>query len=453
MFGAAFGAALPLLGKSFTTVATGEGRQSLANNTLNLLTKVPGTGGLRGFLSLSSADQLIHQSTSATARNIGERATTRVTAARDSEGNFITQTEDTAMDYLETTQNERMINVITNIHERAKNNNVTPEAQSIQDGINFTKFSNAVTMDIRKEITTMSKEQQFKAYEEATGTKIKTEEVVGGTKEAPTVVTRAIEPDDLYDVLESNLRTKHFDSGKYQVPPELKHVEDFFVSYRNDATTYGLKGIAGKEARGYNHIKYNVDEILADEVAAVKKFEAMLLADELNKYRIKQGEVTIEDVTAAAQRMVDKALDRDLRNKYVNGASHSQSSSAFRQRKLRMNRELHPEMFVNDIEVVATEYADRVGGRIALKKTYGIDSDASGSINGAIEDVLAQIAKEGREAGASTRAINKDTANARAVLETILGSRKYVKNPNETVQKTARMLKKGASALYGAGFR
>jgi hypothetical protein len=117
-----------------------------------------------------------------------------------------------------------------------------------------------------------------------------------------------------------------------------------------------------------------------------------------------------------------------------------------------MNRELYPDLFVNDIHTIGTEYSDRIGGRIALKKTYGLDSNNLGSLSSSMEEVYKKIAREGREAGASERAIKKDIDNTKAVFETILGSRKYNHNPDAAVQKTARLLKKGASSLYNAGF-
>ena len=451
-FGAAFGVALPLLGKSFTTVATGEGRRALADNTLNIMNKIPGSGSLRGFLSLSSADQLIHQSVSPTARNIGERATTKVTAARDENGNFITQVEDTAMDYVEQTQNQRVSNIILNVNDNAKARGIKPEEAALEYGGTFNRFTNAVEQDVRNEITTLSKEQQYRLYEQSTGTPLKTEDINVGTRDNPVMETRIIEPDDLYDVLTASIRSKNFDDGKYIIPNHLKYIEDFYKSYGADATTYELKGIGGKDSRGYGHIKYNEEEILADEVEALRKIEEMLMADKLNQHLIRQGELTVEEVKKIASNMIEKALDRDLKNKYIDGAGGAQSSSAFGHRRLRMDRSLYPEMFVNDVQVIATEYADRVGGRIALKKTYGIDSDASGSIKGSIKEVLDTVAREGKEAGASRRAIKRDVENTRAVLETILGSRKYNENPDAAVQKTARMLKKGASALFNAGF-
>lgn len=451
-YGTAFGVALPLLGHTFTSVATGEGRASISNNTMSMLNNIPGTGGLRGFFSMSSADQLINNSVTTTARDIGLRATTPVSAMKDANGNFVVHDKDTAMDYLEMTQNDRISSLILHANENAKVNNANVMEQSLLDGTEWNKFTNGVEQDVRREVGALSKDEQFKLYEEATGNKLDTEEVNIGTKNKPVIETRVKEPEDIYDVLTAHVRSRNFDNGRYIVPRHLEYIQDFYTKYGEDATQVELKGIAGKDSRGYGHIKYNEDNILADVQGATSKFEEMLLSDELNKALLARGEITIDDVKSIASSMVEKALDRDVKHRYVDGGRGVQATSATRQRKLRMNRELHPDLFVNDIQVIGTEYADRIGGRIALKRTYGLDTNNLGSLSASMEDIYRKIVTEGRALGASERAIKKDVENTRAVFETILGSRKYNHNPDAAVQKTSRLLRKGASALYNAGF-
>lgn len=451
-YGTAFGVALPLLGHTFTSIATGEGRASISNNTMSMLNNIPGTGGLRGFFSMSSADQLINNSVTTTARDVGLRATTPVSAMKDANGNFVVHDKDTAMDYLEMTQNDRISSLILHANENAKVNNTNVMEQSLVDGTEWNKFTNGVEQDVRREVGALSKDEQFKLYEEATGNKLDTEEVNIGTKKKPVIETRVKEPDDIYDVVTAYIRSRNFDNGRYVVTKHLEYIQDFYTKYGEDATQVGLKGIAGKDSRGYGHIKYNEDNILADVQGATTKFEEMLLSDELNKALLARGEITIDDVKAIASSMIEKALDRDVKHRYVDGGRGVQATSATRQRKLRMNRELYPDLFVNDIQVIGTEYADRIGGKIALKKTYGLDTNNLGSLSASMEDVYRKIVVEGRALGASERAIKKDVENTRAVFETILGSRKYNHNPDAAIQKTSRLLRKGASALYNAGF-
>lgn len=451
-YGTAFGVALPLLGSTFTSVATGEGRRALSDNTMNVINNIPGTGSLRGFFSLSSADQLIHNSVSPTARDIGLKATTPVTAMRDNNGNFVTHDIETAMDYLEMTQNDRISSLILHSNDNAKTFNNSHIEQSLIDGTEWNKFTNGVEQDVRREIGALSKEEQYRLYEEATGTRLETEEVNIGTKRNPIMETRIKEPEDIYDVLTASVRSKNFDEGRYIIPPHLQYIQDFYSKYGEDATSVGLKGIAGKDSRGYGHIKYNEDNILANVEEAIARFEEMLLNDELNRSMLARNEITVDEIKSIASSMIEKALDRDIKHRYIDSGKGVSATSATRQRKLRMNRELYPDLFVNDIHTIGTEYADRIGGRIALKKTYGLDSNNLGSLSASMEEVYKKIASEGRAVGASERAVKKDIENTKAVFETILGSRKYNHNPDAAVQKTARILKKGASALYNAGF-
>ena len=109
-------------------------------------------------------------------------------------------------------------------------------------------------------------------------------------------------------------------------------------------------------------------------------------------------------------------------------------------------------MFVNDISLIASEYVDKMAGKIAMKKTWDIDTDASGKLKPVIEARLLEVAAEGRKMGMSEKAIERDVDNVKAIFETVLGSRKYNKDPDALANKTSRMLRKGASALYNSNF-
>lgn len=620
MYGAAVGMGLPLLASTLTTVASGAGRQSIANNLSTLIENIPGSGSMRGFFSLSTSDQLIHKSKGTLAKEIGNLATTRVTAAKDVNGNYITATDDTAMDYLETTIESSM----TDLHYGAKANSDANGTdfvtQAFEDGKAWNEFTNSVEQTVRRDIGRMSKEEQIAMYKEATGveeiaaekflrvniekadkiindatdlanrekavietqvrssieaqsvpkrevyrkqqaadikrTKASTEEAkarfdkvyseakeVGKelttlsrkrkrtpkeerrlgalqkkkdlldkqwssskakwvkNKEAydeavardinPTaddlalfeskarntlqtsvnnverrlakaqkeadelrqqLPTKEMYPEDLFDVLQAHRRSKGFDDGIFVAPQHLKYIQDFYTRFGEDATKYGLKGIAGKDSRGYGHIKYNADEIMANVPLAEARFKEMLMDDELNKAMIRTGELTEEEVDAIAKKMVDNAQDRDFVHRYLDGGKGVQSTSATKHRKLRMNRALYPEYFVNDINVIGAEYSDRIAGKIALKKTYGMDTDNLGRMSTVIDDKVKEIINDELANGASQKAAKATGENARAVFETVLGSRKYNKDPDKAVNKVSRLLRKSSSALYNAGF-
>lgn len=603
-YGAAFGMALPLLAQTFTTVSSQGGRQSLADNTTNLINNIPGTGGLRGFFSLSTADQLIHQGTGEYAKNIGNLATTRVNAAKDADGNFVTASDDTAMDYTQTVIEREVTNLHYGALENSKQTGNDLTQQSFEDGKSWNEFTNSVEQTIRRDIGNMTDEQLTATYKEATGieelpiervqrqseakaqqvdkdfeiaaNRINTAKQTDMTKDTqlefnkrektrqvklqkaqeqltketesstlklqkdlayvqkvesgksvvsldsnaykvakdritktqarlqklqskvddfsvatvldeefitratknidkkyqPTLnklkqtadkskkgieaerqkVSEKLTPEDLYDVVAAHKRSKGFDDGIFVPPATVQYIQDFYSKFGEDATKYGLKGIAGKDSRGYGHVKYNSDEIMSNVPKAEARFKEMLKDDELNKRLIRDGKLTEEELDSIAKKMVENALDRDFVNKYLDGGRGSQATSATKQRKLRMNRALYPELFVNDINVIGTEYADKIGGKIAMKKVYGLDTDNLGTMSGTIKAELDKVVQEGRANGASERAIKRDVENVRAVFETVLGSRKYNKDPDAAINKTSRMLRKGASALYNAGF-
>jgi len=622
-YGAMFGMALPLLGQTFTTVASGTGRQSIASTTNTLINNIPGTGSLRGFFSISSADQLVTQGTSDLAREIGNLATTRVNASKDANGNFVTASDDTAMDYTQTVIEREVTNLHYGAFENSKQSGLDMKEQSYEDGKSWNDFTNSVEQTIRRDVGNMSKEDLYATYKEATGVeelpfervqakytkqadslveqatalaerekgvietqvqsivkdlsvgkreanikqrskelneltpKVKTaesklttlqqerqtlqseldaliakrspyavvkkdntrvkqlekkissldtklvkaeENFITSRNKLEEVKTRSIEPtqddlvlfdkkartntetsikninrrlektikqadeirnqkladdlfpEDLYDVVTAHKRSKGFDDGIFVAPAHLSYIQDFYSKFGEDATKYELKGIAGKDSRGYGHVKYNPDEIMSNVPLAEQRFKEMLMDDELNKALIRNGELTEEEIEQIAKKMVENALDRDFVNRYLDGGRGAQSTSATKRRKLRMNRSLYPEYFVNDINVIGTEYADRIGGKIAMKKVYGMDTDNLGRMTTVIDEKLKEIVEAGRANGASERAIKKDVENARAIFETVLGSRKYNKDPDKAINKVSRMLRKGSSALYSAGF-
>jgi hypothetical protein len=603
-YGAAFGMALPLVAQTFTSVATQNGRQSIANNTGTLINNLPGKGGLRGFFSMSSSDQLVNQGTSEFSRNIGNLATTRVNAAKDADGNFVTASDDTAMDYTQTVIEREVTNLHYGALENSQKTGNDMVQQSFEDGKSWNEFTNSVEQTVRRDIGNMTDDELIATYKEATGieelpiervqrqTQTKLDQVDNDfriasdrintarqtdinketqlefskrektrqtklknaqeqlTKETESTSTQlqkdlvyvqrieagdsvvktdskaykaakdrinksqtrlqklqtkvdelsvetvidedfisrttknvdkkyqptlnkleqttkkskaAIEkerqkasketlPEDLYDVVQAHKRSKGFDDGIFVPPASLQYIQDFYSKFGEDATKYQLKGIAGKDSRGYGHVKYNSDEIMSDIPGAEAKFKEMLRDDELNKKLIRDGKLTEEELDKIAKDMVENALDRDFLNKYLDGGKGAQATSATKRRKLRMNRALYPELFVNDINVIGTEYADKIGGKIGLKKVYGLDTDNLGRMSSVIDEQLKKVVEEGRKNGASERAIKKDVENVRAIFETVLGSRKYNKDPDAAINKTSRMLRKGASALYNAGF-
>lgn len=431
-YASALGLAIPLLVPTIKTVSSGASRVSSATGLTNMVDNIIQPNGFSRFFAISSANQM-NNSKIPFSRDIGDKAVTRVRAQQTTDGEFITKSDDTAMDVRQEIVDNNINHIEQNVSMRAKANNINNATQAAEDGAKWSKFTNGVEQDVRAKMLKMSDDEIFEMYAEQTGKK----------------VTDATE--DLYDVVGAVMSKKGFDDGIYKAPKDLGYIEQFYSNFGKRATTAELGGIAGKDSRGYGHIKYNPQYILSiGNVAAEAKFANMLRNDNLNRRLLEKGEMADEDILVEAKRLVEKAMDRDISRRYLDKGGDG-STSATKRRVLRLDRSLHPEMFVNDIGVIANEYADNIGGKIAMKEVYGMQADASGSITKALDDTYRKIETDGSNLGLSQREIKRDIDNAKAIFETVLGTRKYTKDTN-AFDPFFRHLKKGANALYSAGF-
>lgn len=424
-YSAALGLGLPLVVKGL------QGSASAYKAVANAASRGTQDNSFIGKFSVSTAEQMRSNSTSDFVKDLGDKAVTPARAHTDADGNYIVASNDTAMDVRQDVVEGSVLNIEKNIHQRAKANGLSNADQAQVDGQEWAKFTNQIEQDVRMKMNKMSDEEIYSIYETQTGKKVDDS------------------TEDLYDIVGSSLSKEGFDSGRYRAPKDLDYIGKFYGDFGARASKIELGGIAGKDSRGYGHIKYNQQFILGDVAGAEAKFADMLRTDNLNKRLIASGEITEADIVEMSQRLVEKALDRDMTNKYLSKGNEG-ATSATKRRKLRLNRGLHPDMFVNDISIIANEYADNIGGKIAMKEVYGLQADKSGSILGAMDKVYKQIAVEGKKNGATDRAIKKDVDNTKAVFETVLGTRKFAKEGG--AQTVGRLGKKAANALYSAGF-
>ena len=630
MYGTAFGLALPAIAHTISGVAQGGARQSIANNLNTLIDNVPGSGSLRGLFSVSSANQALYKTDNPIVNDWGARSTTRSSAAKDANGNFVTATNDTAMNYKDTLIDSTLSTVGASMAENSKRYGIAFDKINEEDGHLFHQFANSVDQTVGREVAMLDEASLIQQYKQATGitelphetklagvtakydkmvndantiaqrdlgvidtqkknlynTKVKelndslisiknnniadttnkindldgkiqslTDELttldtqlqdvykqfknpaylgVGGNKKTEALarklendknllqnkidnlnnkkevlntkleehrllretaspeellnitksldkqfkaientvnkqtkkalkdaekfkeknaITRDDLPEDLYDVVISHNKTKMFDDGRLVVPERLKYLEDFFVKFGKEATDHELRGIAGKESRGYIHTMWNTDAILADLQGSKAKIQEMLLDDELTKARLARNEITLEEVAKKAEDMVNSISTKDFTRKFIDETRGVTSTSATKQKTMRVNKALYPELFVTNVDSLASDYAERIGGKLALKKTFGIDSDKiTGRLSDSLEKEYRRIAEEGQRLGHSDKHIKRDVANVKAIAETILGVNRYQHNPHEALATTARLLKKGSSALYSAGF-
>lgn len=531
MYGTAFGLALPAIAHTISGVAQGGARQSIANNLNTLIDNVPGSGSLRGLFSVSSANQALYKTDNSIVNDWGARSTTRSSAAKDANGNFVTATNDTAMNYKDTLIDSSLSTVGASMAENSKRFGIEFDRINEEDGQLFHQFANSVDQTVGREVAMLDEASLIQQYKDATGitelpheTKLasvsaKYDKMVNEAEaiyqrdianiqaqkqslidarlqqvnqslepNALTIITKEVDkefkdmtklveknrkktlkdaekfkeknaitrddlPEDLYDVVISHNKTKMFDDGRLVVPERLKYLEDFFVRFGKEATDHELRGIAGKESRGYIHTMWNTEAILADLQGSKAKIQEMLLDDELTKARLARNEITLEEVAKKAEDMVNSISTKDFTRKFIDETRGVTSTSATKHKTMKVNKALYPELFVTNVDSLASDYAERIGGKLALKKTFGIDSDKiSGRLSDSLEKEYRRVAEEGQRLGHSDKHIKRDVANVKAIAETILGVNRYQHNPHEALATTARLLKKGSSALYSAGF-
>lgn len=531
MYGTAFGLALPAIAHTISGVAQGGARQSIANNLNTLIDNVPGSGSLRGLFSVSSANQALYKTDNPIVNDWGARSTTRSSAAKDANGNFVTATNDTAMNYKDTLIDSSLSTVGASMAENSKRFGIEFDRINEEDGQLFHQFANSVDQTVGREVAMLDEASLIQQYKDATGitelpheTKLasvsaKYDKMVNEAEaiyqrdianiqaqkqslidarlqqvnqslepNALNIITKEVDkefkdmtklveknrkktlkdaekfkeknaitrddlPEDLYDVVISHNKTKMFDDGRLVVPERLKYLEDFFVRFGKEATDHELRGIAGKESRGYIHTMWNTEAILADLQGSKAKIQEMLLDDELTKARLARNEITLEEVAKKAEDMVNSISTKDFTRKFIDETRGVTSTSATKQKTMKVNKALYPELFVTNVDSLASDYAERIGGKLALKKTFGIDSDKiSGRLSDSLEKEYRRVAEEGQRLGHSDKHIKRDVANVKAIAETILGVNRYQHNPHEALATTARLLKKGSSALYSAGF-
>lgn len=531
MYGTAFGLALPAIAHTISGVAQGGARQSIANNLNTLIDNVPGSGSLRGLFSVSSANQALYKTDNPIVNDWGARSTTRSSAAKDANGNFVTATNDTAMNYKDTLIDSTLSTVGASMAENSKRYGIAFDKINEEDGHLFHQFANSVDQTVGREVALLDEASLIQQYKDATGiTELPHETKLAGVTakydkmvneaeaiyqrdianiqaqkqslidarlqqvnqslepNALTIITKEVDkefkdmtklveknrkktlkdaekfkeknaitrddlPEDLYDVVISHNKTKMFDDGRLVVPERLKYLEDFFVKFGKEATDHELRGIAGKESRGYIHTMWNTEAILADLQGSKAKIQEMLLDDELTKARLARNEITLEEVAKKAEDMVNSISTKDFTRKFIDETRGVTSTSATKHKTMKVNKALYPELFVTNVDSLASDYAERIGGKLALKKTFGIDSDKiSGRLSDSLEKEYRRVAEEGQRLGHSDNHIKRDVANVKAIAETILGVNRYQHNPHEALATTARLLKKGSSALYSAGF-
>lgn len=261
------------------------------------------------------------------------------------------------------------------------------------------------------------------------------------------------EPDDLFNVLRADLHKQAVATGKFKLPPNLEYIGKFFKSFSDTATKLNVPGIAGREGYGYFPVRYNREFAISNPVGYKQQMEQAIRTDSYNMALIQRGELTDEDILAQVERFYQKAIDDDVRYKYLEKGVKSGSGSSSKARTVHINRRDFPELFVEDVTEVLGAYAREQGGRNAFIEAFGIDPYAKGSTpRGTIDSILKEVADKGRELGITPKKVNKDVENLRAMLEGVLDVRRIQIDPNTFTNTAVRVLKGLASTVFSAGF-
>ena len=495
-YGAAFGLALPVLPTAITQISQGAYRSRGAQIAREYMQTNPVTSSLRKYLSLGAGEQTKWQSTNplvqeyswAIAPSTGirrapdgtpvvQRTTAMELRAKYSEGNLKQAFEgiqenakqygsgakawaeaskadggelryivgDAEQSYGATLGQLTSAEKIA-YYKRVMNIDELPEEASRRVEINKIQERLDELMKIRASVEGTNTPKSMKA---GLSKKIKTAQ-----KKIEELKTKPLaEPDDLFNVLRADLHKQAVATGKFKLPPHLEYMGKFFKSFSDTATKLNVSGIAGREGYGYFPVRYNREFAISNPVGYKQQMEQAIRTDSYNMALIQRGELTDEDILAQVERFYQKAVDDDVRYKYLEKGVKSGSGTSSKARKVHINRRDFPDLFVDDATEILGAYAREQGGRNAFIEVFGIDPYAKGSTpRGTIDSMLKEVADKGRELGIPPKKVNKDVENLKAMLEGVLDVRRIQIDPNTFTNTAVRTLKGLASTAFSAGF-
>lgn len=261
-------------------------------------------------------------------------------------------------------------------------------------------------------------------------------------------------PEDFFSVLKSAKLKELATDPNYKPSKYVEIHQKFAKAFADRGTTAGIRGLAGKDGSFYMHLQFDSDKAAElGQPALAKRIEDAMLASKENQWLMQRDASVVESIKKYALGLAEKIIQNDLHALYDSGGLGRavESTSALKHRGLKVERSLLSDLYIKDIDYLNQRYADIMSGRIALKEAYGIEA-GTGSVKQAIDAKINELIQTGNEVGMKASQIKRDVANARAILEDVLGTRKFVQNPDYLGNKLARMLRKSASALYSGGF-
>lgn len=495
-YGAAFGLALPVLPTAITQISQGAYRSRGAQIAKEYMQTNPVTSSLRKYLSLGAGEQTKWQSTNPLVQEYSWAIAPSTGIRRASDGTPMIQ-KTTAMDlkakYAERPFKEALEGLDTRSKQYGSGAKAWAEA-SKRDGDEFRRIVGEAEQEYGATIGQLSPPERIAQYKRATGIDELPEEAsrrvdlnkvqerldellkirasVSGTN-TPRAMKAGLskkintakkkieelkakplqEPDDLFNVLRADLHKQAVAVGKFKIPEGLEYVGKFFKAFSETATKLKVSGIAGKEGYGYFPVRYNRDFAISNPAEYRAQLEQALRTDNYNASLLQRGELTDEDIIRQVDRFYERAINDDVRYKYLEKGTPSGSGSSSKARKVNINRRDFPELFKTDLVDTMGHYAREQGGRNAFIETFGIDPYAKGaSPKKTIDSILDDVAKEGRVLGIPPKKVRKDVENLRAMMEGVLDVRRIQIDPNTFTNTAVRTLKALASTSFSAGF-
>ena len=257
-------------------------------------------------------------------------------------------------------------------------------------------------------------------------------------------------PVDLYQVITNGFKKEIEAEGLIQIPTKSGYLHKIFSKVAELGTQVEASGLAGKTSFGYFPVVFNKEVVLSRKASgeAAQHFEEMLRAHPVTAKMLQEASGTEltkleKEIKKQAEGLVTKAFNDDLRWRYTDDEVATVTNSS-KLRTLQMDRTLYTEYFSDNLQETVLSYLDKMAGKITMKKFYNLQTDGGGSLGSKLNNLYTKWGSEG--------ASEKSVENMRAIFESVLGTRKIPSNPHTFDNFAARISKKVATAIYGAGF-
>lgn len=403
---------------------------------------------IKRSIILNPLDQIM---TSKTApqwiKDLAIKTDTLVFSPRDANGNRIDLRGDHAMGYKRNMEGLEL-EAYNDINRRANQEGISIAERDALDKKDMNEFTTKVDNEIDRQKMTKSDQELQTIYETETGTLLQSKR------------GKVQKPED-FDNVVSNYFRREIEANPpkgLEIPKHLEYVYKYFKGMGEEATNIGQHGVAGKSSYGYAPISYDIRAILdRPMVDVVQHFKEMLSANKMVQKELltakgAKKQQLLDDLQKAAEGLYQKAIDSDARARYLDITNPTHSASSARLRRYKLDTSLYPEYFSKSMKGDIQTYHDSMVGRFAANKYFGLQTGVQHTKDGTVGISLGDRVEELLKKAVLDGASNKDVANLRALLESVIGTRKIQSDPHSFDSLTSRIGRKFATSLYGAGF-